>query len=86
MYVLSGYCQFSDEIKPYIGFFNKIIELQAKQLFIGIDASAKSSMWKSILLNRKGEWLENLIMQHDLIILNMVGQPSTFSNTWNVKH
>jgi len=81
VYLVSAYCQFCDNIEPYIKHLNKIITaLRGKKLIIGMDANANSPLWNSEYLDHRGEELENLVLQQHLVVINKHSQPPTFQN------
>lgn len=81
VYLVSAYCQFCDNIEPYMEHLNKIIvALRGRKIIIGMDANANSPLWNSEYLDFKGEELETLVLQHNLTILNEANQPPTFQN------
>jgi len=78
---VSAYCQFCDSIIPYIEFLYRIlVTLKGRRVIVSMDANANSPLWNSTHLDPKGEELENIILQHDLVILNKADQPPTFHN------
>lgn len=81
VYLISVYCQFCDNIEPYIEHLDKVITvLKDKKVIIGMDSNANSPMWNSKHSDARGIELEDLVFQHNLSILNKANQPSTFRN------
>lgn len=81
MILVSAYFQFSESITVYLEYLDAVLlALHGKKIIIGIDANANSSMWHSHYTDNKGQELEEFILQHNLVIVNAAGQPSTFQN------
>lgn len=81
LYVVSIYCQFRDPIDGYLSRLDNILmALYGRPVLIGMDSNAKSPMWFGPVADERGAKLEELILQHDLTILNESSPVSTFSS------
>lgn len=79
IFVVSLYCQFSDEISPYIRKMERVIgKLQGKSIIICADVNAKSSLWYSGTSDERGELIEDFIQANDIIVINQPNNSPTF--------
>lgn len=81
-HLFNVYCQFSQNIDPFLHKLDHIIHsLNTSHFIICMDANAKSPLWHSNALDSRGSSLEDFIVSHRLEICNIHGQPSTFWTT-----
>ena len=85
--MVSSYFQYRHHIEPYIAKFREIYQPynnEKKNIFTA-DANAKSTLWHSRLTDTRGEALEDLIAELNLVICNKSGNPPTFKNRAGAK-
>lgn len=81
LYVVSAYCQFRDPIDSYLYKLDNVLTaLRGKPVLIGMDANAKSPLWHAEHADENGTMLEELILQHGLVVLNESGHDSTYAS------
>lgn len=77
----SIYCQFQDEIEPYLNKIRRLCNLlQNKPIIIAMDANAKSPIWNSSTTDARGAKLEGLLQELDLDVCNKPSMTPTFHN------
>ena len=90
VYLCSVYCKFSEEIHPYIGFMDRVLELVgSNSLIFGIDANAISSAWFSKMRGhssesrkiRRGVELAEWMSERDVYSINQPSELYTFHST-----
>lgn len=85
--IISAYFQFADPIEPFIDHLDNIIRKAIRKtsnILIGLDANAHSPLWHSSAEDDRGVLFTNLIMLHDLVILNKQNQPTTHKSGTNI--
>ncbi len=78
-YIVSSYLDINYDIRNNDGLGRLIdhCERGSVPLVIGMDCNAHSSLWDSVDVNKRGEELEELIMEKDLTVANC-GEACTF--------
>jgi hypothetical protein len=77
--IVNVYCQFSIPREIFVQKIEDILlGFLYKDIIILGDFNAKSSLWHCRDTDDNGEMFEELIEQHNLVVLNREGQPPTF--------
>lgn len=85
MYFTSAYFQFQDAIEPYLDELGTILRrLAGRNVLIGVDANARSTLWHDEIVDARGELLEEFIERFGLVVVNEADQPSTHSAGNNI--
>lgn len=75
------YCQFNDDIEPYIEKMRAIfLAYRNEKVVVVADANAKSVLWNSPQTDERGALVEDIINELQLIVHNRPGNPPTFQN------
>lgn len=79
MRVVSAYCRPSLPIGDMLNKAQQIlVEARSRRVVVGMDANAGSPLWGEAVVDERGSEVEELILAHDLTVLNKTGQLTTF--------
>lgn len=79
--VVSAYCRFSLEIGDMLNRMERVlIGAGGKGVIIGADVNARSTLWAEEAADERGEQVEEMVVRHDLVILNKEGEMRTFED------
>ena len=76
--IINIYCQYSVNIEMFL---DSLIDcIPTENLLLTLDAKAKSVLWHADKTDEKGALVEELIIAHNLTVLNQPNNPPTFTN------
>lgn len=79
--VVSAYCRFSMEIGDMLNRMERIlIGAGGRGVIIGADVNARSTLWAEEAADERVEQVEEMVLRHDLMILNREGEMRTFED------
>lgn len=79
LYIVSMYCRFLSDLRPYLDRVKKILSaLQGRRIIHCLDSNAMSPAWNSPITDDRGRALEDLLVEVDLHVVNQPGSPATF--------
>ena len=79
--IINVYCQYLVSIEKFLRRIEDLINcFPTEKVLITLDANAKSVMWHADATDEKGALVEDLIIEHNLTVLNQPNNYPTFMN------
>lgn len=79
--VVSVYCRFSLDIGGMLNRVERILLLAGdREVIIGADVNARSHLWGEEETDVRGEEVKDIVVRHELVVLNVEGQLKTFED------
>lgn len=80
-WLLSVYCRYSLSIEGMLNKMERVLlETEGREVLIGADLNARSTLWGEAEVDERGELVEEIILRYGLAVLNKEGELSTYED------